>query len=57
MYVIYLYPSNLDLDGQDIAIGFDEQIASLNKWADRKYPNAKERQNRYSVMERNVQHR
>jgi hypothetical protein len=57
MSVIYLYPSNLDLDGQDMAEAFDEQkIASLNRWADRKYPNATERQNRDLVMEKYVQH-
>jgi hypothetical protein len=59
MSVIYLYPSNLDLDGQDIAIAFDEQekIARPIKWVDRKYPNATERQNRDLVMERYAQHR
>ncbi len=57
MSVIYLYPSNLDLDGQDIAIAFDEQIARPIKWADRKCPNATERQNLDLVMERYAQHR
>jgi hypothetical protein len=59
MSIIYLYPSNLDLDEQDIAIAFDEQekIARPIKCADRKYPSATERQNRDLVMEEYVQHR
>lgn len=53
---MYIYPNNLDLDGKDMAIVFDDQakITRPIKWVDTKSLSVTERQMYDLVRERHV---